>query len=310
VVLIVAMKKIEIKPSRVIEHCRVKPGRRLRLRKHKTEWTGDKGLRELSHDDLKDGARLHVEQNLSALSRNQELLYANDSHAVLIIFQAMDAAGKDGMVKHVISGLNPQGCQVFSFKRPSDEELDHDFLWRCVRCLPERGRIGIFNRSYYEEVLVVKVHPEFLDAQKLPPGKRGKGFWKDRYEAINHFEKHLVQSGTVILKFFLNISKQEQKKRFLDRLNTPEKYWKFNAADLTEREYWDDYMGVYEDALTATSTDWAPWHVIPADQKWVARALVSTIISDTIKSLKLRPVQVTEARLKQLAVARRKLANE
>ncbi len=304
------MKKIEINPRRVIKHCQVKPGTHFRLKKHKPDWIGEKGLRRLENDGLKEAAKAYVQHNLEELFQMQELLYANDVYSVLILFQAMDAAGKDGMVAHVISGLNPQGCQVYSFKRPSDEELDHDFLWRCTRCLPERGRIGIFNRSYYEEVLVVKVHPEFLVPQRLPPGKRGRAFWKDRYEDINNFEKHLARNGTLILKFFLNLSKKEQKKRFLERLTNPDKYWKFNAADLTEREYWDDYMRAYQEALSATSTKWAPWYVIPADHKWAARVLVSTIIAQALKSLKLRPVEVSEAHRRQLTAARRKLSRE
>jgi PPK2 family polyphosphate:nucleotide phosphotransferase len=219
----------------------------------------------------------------------------------------MDAAGKDGTIKHVMSGVNPQGCQVFSFKKPSSEELSHDFLWRCVRCLPERGRIGIFNRSYYEEVLVVKVHPELLDQQRLPPGKRGKSFWEARYEAINAFEQHLAHEGTVILKFFLNVSKKEQKRRFLERLDRPEKNWKFSASDMAERAYWSDYHDAYEDALGATSTEWAPWYVVPADHKWVTRTVVADVLTSAIKGLDLRYPEVTDEQRRALAEARRKL---
>jgi PPK2 family polyphosphate:nucleotide phosphotransferase len=222
----------------------------------------------------------------------------------------MDAAGKDGTIKHVMSGVNPQGCQVFSFKKPSAEDLDHNFLWRYSKCLPERGRIGIFNRSYYEDVLVVKVHPELIGRQVPRKKKVGKKFWAQRYEDINAFERHLVRNGTVILKFFLNVSKAEQKARFLDRLNRPEKNWKFSAADLAEREYWDDYMEAYEDALAATSTRWAPWYVIPADHKWVARAVVADIITTAIRDLDLRYPEVTEEQHKLLAVARAKLEAE
>jgi PPK2 family polyphosphate:nucleotide phosphotransferase len=211
------------------------------------------------------------------------------------------------MIKHVMSGLNPQGCQVFSFKKPSDEELDHNFLWRYSRCLPERGRIGIFNRSYYEETLVVRVHPELVERQKLPPGKRGRTFWEDRYEDINNFERHLVRNGTLILKFFLNISKKEQKRRFLERLDNPAKNWKFSAADLAEREHWDEYMKAFEDTITATSTKWAPWYVVPADHKWIARATVSAVIKHGIKSLNLGIPEMPPEQRKRLASARRKL---
>jgi PPK2 family polyphosphate:nucleotide phosphotransferase len=222
----------------------------------------------------------------------------------------MDAAGKDGTIRHVMTGVNPQGCQVHSFKKPSEEELDHNFLWRCMKDLPERGRIGIFNRSYYEEVLVVKVHPEILEGQKLPPGKRGKSFWKARYEDINNFEKHLARNGTVIIKFFLHISKEEQKQRFLERLENPEKHWKFSEADLTERDYWDDYMRAFEDCLSATSSKWAPWYVIPADHKWVARTLVSAIVADTIQSLDLSYPRVPQEKKENLEAARKRLLSE
>ena len=222
----------------------------------------------------------------------------------------MDAAGKDGMIKHVMSGLNPQGCQVFSFKRPSDEELNHNFLWRYATRLPERGRFGIFNRSYYEEVLVVRVHPEWLKRQRLPTDARGKHFWCDRFEDINNFEKHLARNGTLILKFFLNVSKKEQKKRFLERLTRPEKHWKFSTADLAERGHWDDYMAAFEKAITATSTQWAPWYVIPADNKWIARALVSAIISHGIDSLHLKIPKLDKARLKEQQAARKHLLAE
>ncbi len=296
-----------MKFSKLLKRLRVEPGSRLRLRRHDTDWSDHRELRKLEGDELTGRAQAEVRRNLAKLSAAQELLYANDVYSVLIVFQAMDAAGKDGMIKHVMSGLNPQGCQVFSFKRPSDEELDHNFLWRYSRCLPERGRIGIFNRSYYEETLVVRVHPEILARQKLPPGPRGRGFWAERYQDINAFERHLTRNGTLILKFFLNVSKKEQKKRFLERLTKPGKYWKFSAADLVEREFWKDYMRAFEETLTVTSTKWAPWHVIPADHKWIARALVSEVINRSIRKLRLRPPEVSPARLKELAAARRKL---
>jgi PPK2 family polyphosphate:nucleotide phosphotransferase len=251
-----------------------------------------------------------VDQNLESLSRAQEQLYANGTYSVLIVFQAMDAAGKDGMIKHVMSGLNPQGCQVFSFKKPSDEELNHNFLWRYSKCLPERGRIGIFNRSYYEETLVVRVHPELLDRQKLLPGNRGGSFWQERFEDINSFERHLVRNGTLILKFFLNISKAEQKKRFLERLTNREKYWKFSEADLEERQYWSAYRDAFDEAITATNTKWAPWYVVPSDHKWIARATVSAVIKHGIKSLGLEAPEASAQQLKRLAAARRKLLRE
>jgi PPK2 family polyphosphate:nucleotide phosphotransferase len=301
------MKNPKIKAKRLIKRCIVTPGKKAHLMGRQTDWTDDPALGDLDGNELKDRAKVYVQENLDQLSRAQELLYANDAYSVLIVLQAMDAAGKDGMIKHVMSGLNPQGCQVASFKKPSDEELDHDFLWRCTKHLPERGRIGIFNRSYFEEVLVVKVHPELLARQKLPPGKRGKSFWADRYDDINNFERHLARNGTLILKFFLNISKKEQKKRFLERLTNPEKYWKFTDADLAEREFWDDYMAAYESALTATSTPWAPWYVIPADNKWAARSAVSAIIAHAIRALDLKPPSVGPARLKELATAKRQL---
>jgi len=267
-------------------------------------------LKELGKDVVKDRAREIPDKNLEDLAEAQALLYADDRYAVLIVLQAMDAAGKDGTIKHVMSGLNPQGCQVFSFKKPSAEELDHNFLWRYMKDLPQRGRIGIFNRSYYEDVLVVKVHPELLDSQKLPPGKRGKSFWEARYEDINAFERHLVRNGIVVLKFFLHVSKKEQKRRFLERLERPEKNWKFSTSDLPERAFWADYMDAYEDALAATTTEEAPWYVVPADNKWVTRAVVADVITTAIRSLDLRYPEVTEEKRKALAEARSQLQKE
>ena len=220
----------------------------------------------------------------------------------------MDAAGKDGTIKHVMSGLNPQGCQVFAFKKPSAEEVDHNFLWRYMRALPERGRIGIFNRSYYEDVLVVRVHPKILEGQKLPNGNRGSKFWKDRFDDINTFERHLVRNGTVILKFFLNVSKKAQKERFIERLNDPAKHWKFSFADLEERGYWDDYQVAFEDMLQHTSTPWAPWWVVPADHKWVTRTLVAAIVTDAIKDLRLEMPTVSEEQRRLIARAKQQLS--
>jgi PPK2 family polyphosphate:nucleotide phosphotransferase len=242
------------------------------------------------------------------LSEQQNLLYAHDRYALLLVFQAMDAAGKDGAIKHVMSGVNPQGCQVFSFKHPSPQELDHDFLWRTTQCLPERGRIGIFNRSYYEEVLIVRVHPEILAAQRLPDEVRDEpSLWDERYRAINGLEQHLHHSGTRVLKFFLHLSKEEQRQRFLARLDDPDKNWKFSPADIAERGHWDAYMQAYEACLGATSTDLAPWHVIPADDKWNARLLISQVVLDTLSSLKMHyPPPVLDA--KALKAARKALA--
>jgi PPK2 family polyphosphate:nucleotide phosphotransferase len=289
---------------------RVKPGKRLRLKDHDAGWAGGEDYSQLKSAELKDRAREIIQKNLDELGEAQERLYANDVYSVLIVLQAMDAAGKDGMVKHVMSGLNPQGCQVFSFKRPSDEDLDHNFLWRYSKCLPERGRIGIFNRSYYEETLVVRVHPEVLERQKLPAGKRGQGFWDDRYDDINRFERHLTRNGTLVLKFFLNVSKKEQKKRFLERLENPDKHWKFSEADLKERAFWEQYQEAFEDTLTHTSTKSAPWWVIPADNKWVARAVVSAVLVNQIRGLGLKRPQVSEEQLAALGKARRQLLNE
>jgi PPK2 family polyphosphate:nucleotide phosphotransferase len=296
--------------AKIIERFRVPSGKKFRLKDHDTGWDQTNELREVGKEAVKERSKEILAESAARLTEVQQRLYADDRYSVLIIFQAMDAAGKDGTIKHVMSGVNPQGCQVFSFKKPSAEDLEHNFLWRYMRCLPERGRIGIFNRSYYEDVLVVKVHPEILEAQRLPPGKRGKSFWEARYEDINAFEKHLVQSGTVILKFFLNVSKKEQKRRFLERLDNPEKHWKFSANDLAERAFWDDYMQVYEDALSATSTDEAPWYVVPADHKWATRAIVADILTTTLDSMDLHYPEVGDAQRKALAEARKRLEEE
>lgn len=296
--------------EKTLDLLRVSPGKKFRLKHHDPSWADHEALKALDKDQIKERAQQILGGNLKELTDAQDMLYADDRYAVLVVLQAMDAAGKDGVIKHVMSGLNPQGCQVFSFKKPSDEELDHNFLWRCMVRLPERGRIGIFNRSYYEEVLVVRVHPEFLDSQKLPPGKRGKSFWEDRYDDINHFEQHLTRNGTIVVKLFLNVSKKEQKKRFLERLENPDKNWKFSLADLKERGYWDEYMDAYEEALSATSTKWAPWYVIPADHKWVARVLVAEILRSSMQSLGLGYPEVGEEKRKLLEEARRMLLAE
>jgi PPK2 family polyphosphate:nucleotide phosphotransferase len=296
--------------KKVIDQFRVAPGKKVNLKDFDTGWAATLELKEAGKDAVKEKAAEMLEENREELAKAQELLWASDIHSVLVVLQAMDAAGKDGIIKHVMSGLNPQGCQVFSFKQPSAEELDHNFLWRFMRSLPERGRIGIFNRSYYEDVLVVKVHPQLLDVQKLPPGKRGDGFWQKRYDDINAFEHHLVRNGTLVLKFFLHISKGEQKKRFLERLENPDKHWKFSAADLAERACWDDYTRAFEDAFSATSTKWAPWYVIPADHKWVSRTVISDILVNGIKSLDLQFPTVSEEKSAALAEAKRQLEQE
>ncbi len=296
--------------KKTLDRFRVPSTGKFKLRKHDPSWEPPKDLRDLSDDELKDRAKDYVREALDELAEAQELLWASDTHSVLIVLQAMDAAGKDSMIEHVMSGVNPQGCHVVSFKAPSAEELDHDFLWRCVRALPQRGRIGIFNRSYYEEVLVVRVHPEYLAAQRLPPGKRGRRFWEERYESINAFEQHLTRNGTVLVKLFLNVSRDEQKQRFLKRIDDPEKHWKFSARDVAERRHWDAYMEAYEEAIAATSTEWAPWYVIPADHKWIGRALVADILTDVIASLDLEFPEPTAEQRKGLAAARKQLMEE
>lgn len=292
----------------IIGQFRVEPGSDVNLKKYPTDWTETEEAEELSHDEIKDRAKKILEKNRDDLSDAQRLLYANNTRSLLLIFQAMDAAGKDGTIRHVMSGVNPQGCQVFSFKQPSKEELDHNFLWRCMKALPELGRIGIFNRSYYEDVLVVRVHPELINSAQV--GTPDKKLWEKRYEDINNFEKHLARNGTVILKFFLHLSKGEQKKRFMDRLNEPDKNWKFSLDDLSERALWDDYQKVYEKAISATSTKHAPWYIIPADRKYVSRAMVADIIVSTIQDLDLEYPKVSDEQLADLDKARAVLEAE
>jgi len=291
----------------ILDMIRVKPGKKFRLKDHDPFWAGDLNV---SKKERKAFAEKILTEGVSALAEAQDLLYAADTHAILLIFQAMDAAGKDSTIKHVMSGVNPQGCQVFSFKHPSAEELDHNFMWRYAKALPERGRIGIFNRSYFEEVLIVKVHQEILAAQRIPGAKPTKEFWQARYEDINNFEQHLTRNGTVILKFFLNVSKDEQRKRFLERLDDPTKHWKFSDSDLKERGYWDDYMSAYEDCISATSTECAPWHVIPADHKWVSRAMVAHVVTTAICDLDLRYPEVPPAKKELIAAAKKALESE
>jgi PPK2 family polyphosphate:nucleotide phosphotransferase len=261
---------------------------------------------DLTSED-KPRAKEALAMGVDALAELQDRLYAQDRWAVLLIFQAMDAAGKDGAIKHVMSGVNPQGCQVYSFKAPSSEDLDHDFLWRCQRCLPERGRIGIFNRSYYEEMLVVRVHRELLDKQKMPPSLVTKHIWKERAEDIVSFERYLARNGVLIRKFFLHVSRDEQKRRFLERLDRPEKNWKFSANDAKERAFWDDYMEAYEDVIRRTATPEAPWYVVPADNKWFTRVVVAAAVIDGLASLDLAYPKVDGATRKTLVEAKRSL---
>lgn len=295
-------------PPKLIKQFLVEPGSEVDLKHYLTDWTESDEAKQLGEKAIKERAQQILVESREKMSEAQELLYASDSHSVLIIFQAIDAAGKDGTIRHVMSGVNPQGCQVFSFKKPSVEELDHNFLWRYMKSLPERGRIGIFNRSYYEDVLVVRVHPEWLGPGQ--PAEPDKKFWEKRYEDINNFEKHLARNGTVVLKFFLHLSKEEQRKRFLDRLTDPAKHWKFSEADLAERELWKDYQKAFEKAITATSTKRAPWYVIPADQKYVARALVADIITSTITGLGLEYPKVSDDQLAKLAACKATLESQ
>lgn len=286
-----------------IEKFQIPSGEKLNLKDHQTDYTGDYTDKEQAVKDLNE--------NVEKLADLQSVLYAEDIHSLLIIFQAMDAAGKDGAIKHVMSGLNPQGTQVFSFKQPSQEELDHGYLWRATKALPERGRIGIFNRSYYEDVLVVRVHPHILQVQKLPENiKNDPNIWNNRFEQIRDFEKYLTENGIHVLKFFLNVSKEEQKKRFLSRIDTPDKNWKFSAADVRERGFWDDYMKVYEDALENTSTEDSPWFIVPADKKWFTRLAVSEIIVKKMESLNMKYPTVTEEHLQSLQEAKKLLESE
>jgi PPK2 family polyphosphate:nucleotide phosphotransferase len=278
----------------------VDDGREFRLKDVDPADTGDFRSRDEAHDLLAQG--------VACLSELQEKLYAQDRWSLLLIFQAMDAAGKDGTIKHVMSGVNPQGCQVYSFKAPSTEELDHDFLWRTTRCLPERGRIGIFNRSYYEEVLVVRVHPEILDSQRLPSSLVTRTIWNERMEDIAAFEKYAARNGIAIRKFFLHVSRAEQKRRFLQRLERPEKNWKFSLGDIKERDHWREYMRAYEDVIRRTSTPEAPWYVVPADNKWFTRLVVAAAVVEAMDELSLEFPRVDRAKRRELAAARATLS--
>ena len=280
----------------------VPPGKKIRLKDYDPGYTGK------FHN--KDEALVKLQEDVRRLASFQDVLYAQNTHALLIIFQAMDAAGKDGAVKHVMSGINPQGCQVFSFKAPSAEELDHDFLWRTQKALPERGRIGIFNRSYYEEVLVVRVHPEILNLQQLPPEVKAKNIWERRFEDINSFERYLTRNGIIVIKFFLNVSREEQKRRFLKRIMTPEKNWKFSLTDAKERGFWKQYMEAYEEMFNHTSTEHAPWYIIPADHKWFTRAAVADVIINKLHSLNLSYPNINEEHRQSLLRAKELLESE
>jgi PPK2 family polyphosphate:nucleotide phosphotransferase len=265
---------------------------------------------EFTKEADKPRAKEVLAMGVTALAELQDKLYAQDKWAVLLVFQAMDAAGKDGAIKHVMSGVNPQGCQVYSFKSPSAEDLDHDYLWRCMKYLPNRGQIGIFNRSYYEEVLVVRVHPEFLAKQKLPPKLVGKNIWEERFEDIRNFEQYLARNGVVVRKFFLNVSRKEQKRRFLERIDDPLKNWKFSSNDAAERDFWDDYMQAYEQMIQETATKAAPWYVVPADNKWFTRLVVAAAVIETLDSLDLAYPEVDEGKLNELAAAKKKLLSK
>jgi PPK2 family polyphosphate:nucleotide phosphotransferase len=291
------MKEIRKLMKRLV----VPPGKRIRLKRYDPAWTG-------SMDQAR--AKTLLANGVQRLAKQQALLYAQDTYSVLLIFQAMDAAGKDGAIKHVLSGVNPQGCQVFSFKAPSAEEQDHTYLWRSMKALPERGRIGIHNRSYYEEVLIARVHKEVLAAQQLPEKLKKGNIWKRRFREITDFERHLVDNGTVIVKFFLYVSKEEQKRRFLARIDEEDKNWKFSVHDANERAFWEDYMAAYEEALSETSMKDAPWYVVPADNKWFTRLAVAAIIWQTIADLKLKFPKVTADKKKELQEVRRLLLSE
>jgi PPK2 family polyphosphate:nucleotide phosphotransferase len=295
-------KEIFKRARKLAKPFRVSDGRKFRLKDFDPADTLD-----FKSED-KPRAKEALAAGIQALADLQDKLYAQDRWAVLLIFQAMDAAGKDGAVKHVMSGINPQGCQVASFKAPSAEELDHDYLWRCTKRLPNRGEIGIFNRSYYEETLVVRVHPEFLASQKVPPELVTRRIWKERFQDIRAFERYLSRNGVLVRKFFLHVSREEQKRRFLERIENADKNWKFSATDAAERKHWDEYMAAYEDTIANTATNAAPWYVVPADNKWFTRAVVAAAVIEALASLNLQYPKVGEAKLKELAAAKRALA--
>ena len=291
-----------MKTAKLAKSYRVDDGHHFRLKDIQPAGTADWKSQEAAGKTLKE--------DIQRMADLQAKLYAQDQWSLLLIFQAMDAAGKDGTIKHVMSGVNPEGCQVFSFKVPSEAELQHDFLWRTTKQLPERGHIGIFNRSYYEEVLVVRVHPKVLESEKIPPSLITKNVWEERFEDIRSFERHLTRNGTVIRKFFLHLSKKEQKRRFLARLKEPSKYWKFSAADIQERDYWDDYQEAYEQMIRHTATKYAPWYVVPADNKWFTHLVVAAAIVETLEALDLDYPKIDAAKHKELQAARRLLTRK
>ena len=291
-----------MKAAKLAKSYRIDNGKHFRLKDFNPADTG--------HWKSIDEAKEHVQKDIERMRKLQDMLYAQDCWSLLLIFQALDAAGKDGTINHVMSGVNPEGVQVYSFKQPSSIEMQHDFLWRTTRDLPERGHIGIFNRSYYEEVLIVRVHPKLLEAEKLPPSLVTKNIWDERFEDIRSFERHLARNGTVIRKFFLHLTKKEQKQRFMARLDEPEKNWKFSADDVHERAYWDDYQNAFEDMIRNTATKHAPWYVIPADNKWFTHLAVAAVIVETLEELNLAYPKVDAAKRKELAAARRLLAKE
>ena len=295
-------KKLIKRAREVSDPFRVTKGKEFRLKNFDPNDT-----LEFTKEADKPKAKEALALGVTALAELQDKLYAQDRWAVLLIFQAMDAAGKDGAIKHVMSGVNPQGCQVFSFKSPTSDDLDHDYLWRCMKSLPNRGHIGIFNRSYYEEVLAVRIHPEFLAKQKLPPKLVDKNIWEERFEDIRNFEQYLTRNGIVVRKFFLHVSKKEQKRRFLERIENPAKNWKFSANDAAERDFWDDYMEAYEEMIQQTATKDSPWYVVPADNKWFTRVVVAAAVIDALAELKLAYPEVGEKKLKELAGAKEKL---
>ncbi|HEX5397484.1 MAG TPA: polyphosphate kinase 2 family protein [Verrucomicrobiae bacterium] len=294
-------KELIKRARKLVRKFRVTNGDKFRLKDFKPHDTLGFG------DEHKPQAREALANGVEVLAELQDRLYAYDKWALLLIFQAMDAAGKDGAIKHVMSGVNPQGCQVFSFKSPSAEDLDHDYLWRCTKCLPNRGHIGIFNRSYYEETLVVRVHPEFFHKQKLPPSLITRDIWKNRFRDIRAFERYLANNGILPVKFFLHVSKKEQKRRFLERLEKPEKNWKFSSSDMAERGFWDEYQKAYEDTIRHTATRHAPWYVVPADNKWFSRIVVAAAVIDTLAELNLEYPEVGPDKIKELAVAKKEL---
>lgn len=290
--------------AELIDSCRVKPGTKIRLKDYDPGLAGDE---DIPKEERKEEASRLLKERIEILRERQELFHASDSWSILLIFQGMDTAGKDSIIRHVMTGVNPQGCRVVSFKHPSINELDHNFLWRYTKELPERGQIGVFNRSYFEEVLIVRVHPSIYKSQRIPGKLSGKEVWRSRFDDINNFERHLKRSGTVILKFFLNLSKEEQRDRLLKRIEDPKKHWKFSLSDISEREHWDDYIHAYEEVLTETSTEWAPWYIIPADHKWISRGLVANILTATIESMGLQYPEVSAEKRDRLSKAKKEL---